>query len=145
MEPSEIVAALQRETDAWNAHDADAVAACYAEDAELRDVALPEPVRGREAVRAFVAEYLTAFSDFHVEGSEPIISGNRAAQEWTVTGTNDGELMGMPATNRSATTMGCGVAEYGDDGLVRRGGNYWNAAMLMAQLGVTAEPATATT
>jgi steroid delta-isomerase-like uncharacterized protein len=141
MGTAEITQVLKRETEAWNAHDADGVAACYAEDAKLYDVGLPEPVRGRAAIRDSVSGYLTAFSDFHAEGREPIVSGNRSAQEWKVTGTNDGELMGIPPTGKSATTYGCGTAEFGEDGLIHRGGNYWNAAALMQQLGVLPEAA----
>jgi steroid delta-isomerase-like uncharacterized protein len=119
---SEITQVLKRETEAWNAHDADGVAACYAEDAKLYDVGLPEPLHGRAAIRDAVAGYLAAFSDFHVVNlAEPIVSGNRTAQEWKVTGTNDGELMGIPPTGKSATTYGCGTAEFGEDGLIHRG------------------------
>jgi steroid delta-isomerase-like uncharacterized protein len=132
----EITQVLTRETEAWNAHDADRVAACYAEDAVLYDVGLPAPLRGRAAIRDSVAGYLAAFSDFHVEVGEPIVSGNRAAQEFKVTGTNDGELFGVPPTGKSATTYGCGTAEFGEGSLIHRAGNYWNAAALMQQLGV---------
>jgi steroid delta-isomerase-like uncharacterized protein len=137
MAPADISQVLQRIADAWNAHDPDGVAACYAEDVELQDVGLPEPtLHGRQAIRDLAAGYIAAFSDLRVEVSEPIVSGNRSAQEWKVTGTNDGELMGMPATGKSATTYGCGTLEFGDDGLAQRGANYWNAAALMRQLGV---------
>ena len=139
---SEITQVLKRETEAWNAHDADGVAACYAVDAMLFDVGLPEPRRGRAAIRDSVAAYLAAFSDFHaVNLGEPIVSGNRTAQEWKVTGTNDGELMGIAPTGNSATTYGCGTAEFGEDGLIHRAGNYWNVAALMQQLGVLPETA----
>ena len=145
MGTTDITQVLKRETEAWNAHDADGVAAGYAEDAVLYDVALPEPLRGRAAIRDSVAGYIAAFPDFHVEDlGEPIVSGNRVAQEWKVTGTNDGELMGMPPTGKSATTFGCGTAEFGDDGLIHRAGNYWNAAALMQQLGVAPAAAGAT-
>jgi steroid delta-isomerase-like uncharacterized protein len=145
MGTTDITQVLKRETEAWNAHDADGVAAGYAEDAVLYDVALPEPLHGRAAIRDSVAGYLAAFPDFHVEDlGEPIVSGNRAAQEWKVTGTNDGELMGMPPTGKSATTYGCGTVEFGDDGLIHRAGNYWNAAALMQQLGVAPAAAGAT-
>ena len=77
----EITQVLKRETEAWNAHDADGVAACYAQDAVLYDVGLPEPLRGRVAIRDAVAGYLTAFSDFHADMGEPIVSSNRAAQD----------------------------------------------------------------
>ena len=50
MQPAEIAEVLQRESAAWNAHDADGVAACYAEDAELTDVGFPDPtIHGRAA------------------------------------------------------------------------------------------------
>jgi hypothetical protein len=80
------------------------------------------------AWNAHDADADAAFSDLHVAVTDPIVSGNRSAQEWTVTGTNDGELQGMPATGKSATTYGCGIVEFGDDGLVRSGASYWNAA-----------------
>ena len=48
---------------AWNAHDPDAVAAVFAADAELLDAGSPEPVRGREAIRARAAGLLEAFAD----------------------------------------------------------------------------------
>ena len=132
----EITQVLKRETEAWNAHDADGVAACFAEDAVLYDVGLPQPLRGRAAIRDSVAGYLAAFSDLHADMGEPIVSGNRSAQEWKVSGTNDGELLGIAPTGKRATTYGCGTAEFGEDGLIHRGGNYWNTAALMQQLGV---------
>ncbi len=144
MEFPEITQALKRETEAWNAHDADGVAACYAEDAVLYDVGLPDSVHGRAAIRDSVAGYLAAFSDLHVDVRKPIVYGNRTAQEFKVTGTNDGELMGIPPTGKSATTYGCGTAEFGDDGLIHRAGNFWNAAALLQQLGVSPEMAVAT-
>ncbi len=137
----EITQALKRETEAWNAHDADGVAACYADDAVRYDVGLPEPLRGRAAIRDSVAGYLAAFSDLHVSMDEPVVSGHRAAQEWKVTGTNDGQLFGIPPTGKGATTYGCATAEFGEDGLIQRAGNYWNAAALWQQLGVLPETA----
>jgi steroid delta-isomerase-like uncharacterized protein len=139
MGPAEIRELLQRETDAWNAHDPDAVAACYAEDAEVVDVTMPEPMRGREGIRAYVSGYVTAFPDLRLESGEPIIDGNRIAEEWKATGTHNGELMGMPATGRKMVTVGCGMGEVGDDGLFRRVVNYWNAGALMQQLGLLDE------
>jgi steroid delta-isomerase-like uncharacterized protein len=145
MGTEDITQVLKRETEAWNAHDADGVAACYAEDAVLYDVGLPKPLRGRAAIRESVAGYLAAFSDFEaVDVGDPIVSGNRAAQEWEVRGTHDGDLMGIPPTGKNATTYGCGTTEFGEDGLIHRAGNYWNAAALLQQLGVMPEAAGAT-
>jgi steroid delta-isomerase-like uncharacterized protein len=143
MGTQDIRALLDREQAAWNAHDPDGVIACYAEDAEFHDIALPEPLRGRQAMRDAVAAYLAAFSDLHVEVQEPIVDGDRAAQEWRVTGTHDGELMGIAPTGRSISLPGCGVAVLGPDGLLVRGANYWNAGAMLQQLGVIPEAAAA--
>jgi steroid delta-isomerase-like uncharacterized protein len=143
MGSQDIRALADRALAAWNAHDPDGVAACYAEDAEFLDIALPEPMRGRQAIRDAAAAYLAAFSDFHVDVDEPIVDGDRAAQEWRVTGTHDGELMGIPPTGRSISLAGCGVDVIGPDGLFVRGANYWNVAAMLQQLGVMPEAAAA--
>ena len=54
----QIVTANRATFDAWNAHDPDAVAAVFAEDAVIRDVGSPEPVRGRAAIRDRVADLI---------------------------------------------------------------------------------------
>jgi SnoaL-like domain len=46
----QILSANDATYEAWNAHDPDAVAAVFAEDAELRDAGNPEPVLGRDAI-----------------------------------------------------------------------------------------------
>jgi steroid delta-isomerase-like uncharacterized protein len=139
MGPEQIRELLQRETQAWNAHDPDGVAACFAEDAELVDVSIPEPMRGREAMRAYASGYVTAFPDLRLETREPIIGGNLVAQKWKATGTHAGELRGLPGTGRKMVTQGCLTAEIGDDGLLRRAVNNWDATALMRQLGLLSE------
>jgi steroid delta-isomerase-like uncharacterized protein len=143
MGPEEIRDLLQRETDAWNAHDPDGVAACFAEDAELVDVSMPEPMRGREGVRAYASGYVTAFPDLRLETGEPCIGCNLVALKWKATGTHAGELRGLPPTGRKMVTLGCLMAEIGDDGLLHRGVNSWDTATLRKQLGLLDEaPAT---
>ena len=48
---------------AWNAHDADAVAAVFAEDAVLIEAGSPNVLRGRDSIRARAVALLTAFPD----------------------------------------------------------------------------------
>ena len=59
-----IVAANEETFRAWNAHDADAVAAVFADDAEIVDVMAGQVHQGRNAIRANAAAILAAFSDF---------------------------------------------------------------------------------
>ena len=91
-------------TDAWNRHDAAAVAAFAAEDATARDVGAPEPIRGRAAIQANVEAYMTAFPDLHIEVLSATCDGERVVQEWVATGTQEGRLMTLEPTHRQART-----------------------------------------
>ena len=55
MTPADLV---QRQLDAYNAHDLDAYAACFAEDVRVYRMPDPAPaMSGRDALRAYYAEH----------------------------------------------------------------------------------------
>jgi predicted ester cyclase len=78
---------------------------------------------------------MTAFPDLHLEVRGVLADGDRVAQEWTATGTNEGELMGLEPTGRRIEVIGCTVAAFNPDGSVRESQLYWDVAGLMRQLG----------
>ena len=121
---------------AWNAHDADAVASVFAEDAVLREAGRPHPVRGRAAIRARAEALLTAFPDFRLERVVLIVDGDRHADRWIMTGTHRGELFGIPATGRSVRVEGATFTRLGADGLVAEDVHHVDYTGLMAQLGL---------
>ena len=121
---------------AWNAHDADAVAAVFAADAVVRDAGSEEVTRGRAAVRARAAALLAAFPDFHLERVSLVVDGDRHADRWVMTGTHLGELFGIPATGRRVRVEGATFTRLGPDGLVVEDVHYSDRASLLAQLGI---------
>jgi steroid delta-isomerase-like uncharacterized protein len=129
-----IVAANDATYAAWNAHDADAVAAIFAEDAEAYDVGVPEPVRGRAAIRERAAGLLVAFPDFHLERLELLVDGNANADRWRATGTHTGPFMGIAPTGNRIDVLGASFSLFGDDGLVVRDHHFWDVPTLLAQL-----------
>ena len=135
MTREELVALSEQGIAAWNAHDPQAVAALYTEDARVRDSGGDE-VTGRDGVAARVSQFVTAFPDLHVERVSMCAEGNMICEEWRVTGTHDGELMGIPATHRHTENLGCSVMEFGDDGLATRETAYWDLAKMLQDLGV---------
>ena len=60
---------------AWNAHDADAVATIFAEDAVLREAGSGMEHRGRTAIRDRAAALLAAFPDFRLEKLVRLVDG----------------------------------------------------------------------
>ena len=121
---------------AWNAHDPDAVAAVFAEDAVLREAGRAEEVRGRAAIRARAAALLAAFPDFRLERVVLVIDGDHHADRWIMTGTHRGTLFGIPATGRAVRVEGATFTRLGADGLVVEDLHHVDYAGLLTQLGV---------
>jgi steroid delta-isomerase-like uncharacterized protein len=119
---------------AWNAHDADAVAAVFAEDAVLLESGRAEPFRGRAAIRERAAALLCAFPDLGLERTELVVDGARHADRWVMTGTHRGPLFGMPATGRRVRVEGATFTRLGDDGLVAEDVHFMDTLGLLAQL-----------
>ena len=119
---------------AWNAHDADAVAAVFAEDAVIREVGGAGEMRGRAAVRERAAALLTAFPDLGLERLELVIDGDRHADRWVLSGTHRGPLFGIAPTGRHVRVEGCTFTRLGADGLVVEDVHLSDVAGLMAQL-----------
>jgi steroid delta-isomerase-like uncharacterized protein len=142
MTREEIVAACERQAQAWGAHDDQAVAACFASDASLRDAG-GQTISGREAIAARAKQYMDAFPDMRLDIESIEVEGNRFTMEWKAVGTNTASLGDMPATHKSIVVEGCDVGEFGDDGLIQRETDYWNEASFLRQLGMMPEPAAA--
>jgi len=113
MDASKIV---QKNTDAWNRHDIDAVLAGYAEGATYSH---PRPGENltREAMGNFFKAVWAAYPDASLE----IIStgdtgGGLVATQWVFHGTNTGTLTdGTPATGRTVAQRGAAFAQFEGD------------------------------
>jgi steroid delta-isomerase-like uncharacterized protein len=127
---------------AWNAHDPAAVARYMADDAIYEDVALGRVLHGRSEIAAFVEEATRSSSDFRFEEVSLFTAGSDYANEWIMTGTNDREVQGVPATGRSFRVRGASVGKLDTSGRIVENRDYYNLAELFAQLGMrpTAPP-----
>ena len=89
MDANELTAFAVRYTNAWNAHDAAAGVACYAEDGSLT-INRGEPAEGRVAVQAVMQGFHDAFPDAVLTMDAIRGGGDRAVFLWTYEGTNTG-------------------------------------------------------
>ncbi len=121
---------------AWNAHDPDAVAAVFAPDAEIVDIASGTVTRGRDAIRRTAAERFTGFPDLSLEKVALLIDDGANADRWIMRGTHSGEFMGLPPTGRPVEVQGATFSEFDADGLVVRDTHYIDLAALLRQLGI---------
>ncbi len=108
----------------------------YSEDAELHDISQPRPLRGRQAIRAFLAMYLgEAFPEGAYEVNHVFADEQGAAVEWTFRGSNTGPLMGVPASLRAVEFSGVSVYRI-DRGRFTHARIYYDSATVAEQLGL---------
>ena len=77
-----------------------------------------------------------AFPDLKFTVNDIIISGDKAAVLNTLTGTNTGEFMGMPATNKTVTVMGIDWLVFNKDNKCTEHWGYFDDMGMMQQLGL---------
>lgn len=86
--------AVQRFNEAFNRHDADALATLLSEDTIFEDTS-PAPdgrrIEGKAKVVTFWREWFVHNADAHFEAEEMIVSGNRATVLWVYRKMRDGQ------------------------------------------------------
>jgi steroid delta-isomerase-like uncharacterized protein len=119
--------------DAWNAHDATAIAALIDPEFTGVDVADPQPQSGMASVAATFARYLTAFPDFSVRPKETVVDGDRAALYWEASGTHRGEFLLIPPTGKFVTVDGSSLLTI-RDGRILQARHIWDLAGVLRTL-----------
>jgi steroid delta-isomerase-like uncharacterized protein len=121
--------------DTFNTHDAAATASLFAPDAVLDDVAAPRRASGPAQIAGVYAGMLAAFPDLHVQVEHLIAEGETVVAEWTLRGTHQGPLLGIPATGRSIAVAGVSIIRF-RDGAPVADSRVWDYAGLLRQIGL---------
>jgi steroid delta-isomerase-like uncharacterized protein len=124
----------------WNKGDVDAIDELIADDAVVTVVGAPEQIRGPRGFRELVVMYRAAFPDLRITVDEQIGEGEIVVTRWTATGTHEGELMGIAATGKQATTAGVNINRISGGKLVQ-GWGIFDQLGLLQQIGAVAVPA----
>jgi steroid delta-isomerase-like uncharacterized protein len=95
----------------------------------------------KDGVKQFFTAYVGAFPDLRFEVDEILPSGDKGVARVTITGTNTGDFMGMPATGNSVSVAAIDIIRFGDDGLAHEHWGVVDVMTMMQQLGVIPSPA----
>jgi ketosteroid isomerase-like protein len=105
---------------AFNAHDVDAIMACFTDDCVLDMPRGPGPggrrLVGKQEVRTGIQSRLDGIPDVHYGDDRHWVCGDRGVSEWTLRGT---QVSGEPIEVR-----GCDLFEF-RDGKISRKDSYW--------------------
>jgi steroid delta-isomerase-like uncharacterized protein len=123
----------------WNRGNLDAAEECFTEDFVSHDPSSPEEVRGPEGFKQSVAEVRAAFPDFRMEIVDQVAEGEKVVTRYVTTGTQEGELAGIPPTGNRVEVAGMGI-DYFRGGKIRESWEYYDVMGLMRQMGVATVP-----
>ena len=82
---------------------------------KLTDHALPSGLpAGLEGRKMFASAFLAAFPDLHVHLEDMVADGEKLVIRYTVHGTHNGELMGIPPTGKQISIGGIAIDRFED-------------------------------
>ncbi len=103
MTKGEITALFERRHEAFNEHEAAALAEEYSEDAVVESPLAGGTATGRDAIERLYVTFFAAFTDLKLEQDELIVDGDAVSLLGRMTGTDNGGFMGMPPTHRKVS------------------------------------------
>ena len=95
-----------------------------------------EPVSGPAGYKEVVTAYRTALPDLQLTIEDMVLEGNKGAFRWTMRGTHQGDLFGIPATGKAVTFVGVTIARVREDGKSVEEWVLYDNFGLMQQIGV---------
>lgn len=140
MTRDEIVALSARRQEGFNRLDAVMLAALHAEDGVLESPWAGGVAVGREAIEQVYREFFTAFSTVRFDQEMLLIDGNKTALLFQVHGTNSGEVLGVPPSDRPFNISMVSLCEL-RDGFIARERRVYDFTGLLLQVGaIKAKP-----
>jgi steroid delta-isomerase-like uncharacterized protein len=121
--------------DTFNTHDAAATAALFAPDAVLDDIAVPRRAVGRAQIAGVYARHLVAIPDTLVRVERMVAEGETVVAEWTISGSHQGRLLGIPPTGRPVAIAGVSIIRF-REGEPVADTRMWDFAGLLRQIGL---------
>lgn len=104
--------------------DVEPLVAMFTEDAELSNLAMTEPLKGRDGARKFWQKYLSVFERIHSKFTNVIEGDGTSVLEWI----SEGAL----STGESLNYRGVSLIET-DNGQVHRFRTYYDSAVFLPQ------------
>ncbi len=105
----------------------------------FHDPGLPEPIRGPEGFKQYIMLFRNAFPDLHSTIEDLIAEGEKVTVRFTYTGTQQGDLLGIPSTGKQVTVTAILIGRFVNDKFAEGWINY-DALGMMQQLGVVPAP-----
>jgi steroid delta-isomerase-like uncharacterized protein len=119
-----------------NAHDLDGIMGTFGKTARYDDEPWGSHYMGRQEVRVFYAQLLSAIPDLHIDIQRRHVGEEAVVLEVIICGRHLGSWRGLPATGRQIEFPVCGVFTFDESNKLAGEKIYYDRATVLAQLGV---------
>jgi steroid delta-isomerase-like uncharacterized protein len=119
--------------EAENSHDVEKLVALMTDDVVIEDIPFGIVMKGKDGIRQTYAGLVEATPDLRTEAKSWITGDKSFALEWVLTATQKGDLLGIPASGKHFSIIGCSFGEF-EDGKLKGRRDYWDYAALAKQL-----------
>ncbi len=119
----------------WNSHNVAGILAHYDDAITWHDMAADRRYRGKAEVGTFLRSLFSALPDLRLELTARLPHGDYVAEEYTITGTHQGSLFGIPATGRALQIRAVSFVRM-RDGRLAEDNFYFDVAGVLAQMGL---------
>ena len=139
MSAEESKAIVRRFWDVWEEGNIDLVDELLAPDYVNHTPATPDQPTGPEGVKGVVAMFRSAIPNLRVVVEDMIAEGDKVAVRYTLEGTHEGELFGIPPTGQRLSIKSIAV-ERVSDSKIREHWRVTDSLDMMQQLGMIPAP-----
>lgn len=126
---------LQQWAAGWsNLADPASLLALVTDDVVYEDVAVGDLIEGTAAFKQLLTDADAAIPDFTITLDSGLVSGDLAASEYVISGTQSGDLPYLAATGKSFSLRAASIFTLAE-GKIQRESRYYNMLSFLSQLG----------
>ena len=141
MTREELQKTARQYVEAWQRHDAAAIAQQHTADC-VAESPIYSTLRGRKAIEDAARAFFTSFPDAVITADAVIVDAPHVAVFAAANGTHVNEFFGMPGTNRHIEFRIAFLLETDSDGLIAKERRIYDFTGLLLQVGILrAKPA----
>src|SRR5215470_20354240 len=109
------IALVQQHVRLENEHHLEGVMSTFGEHANYQDEAWGDSYPGRDGVRSYYEQLMTALPDLEIQVQQQHVTDDHVLLEVLICGTHLGPWRGLPATGRRVEVPLCGVYTFDDN------------------------------
>jgi steroid delta-isomerase-like uncharacterized protein len=136
------IATVEQHIRLENQHDLEGVLSTFGDMARYDDEPWDEHYAGRDGVRQFYTQLMTALPDLEIEVCQQHVAYAAILVEVVIRGTHRNGWRGLPATGRRVEFPLCGIYTFDTDDRLAGEKIYYDRGTVLRQLGVFHEPIT---